>query len=57
MFDYSLKFKDAKCLSNNKCSHLSGDCCPIKDGVYLDCCYGKNKIKKKKKKQNQNKNH
>merc|ERR1712066_952597 len=28
-----------QCSAHSTCAHLDGDCCPGKDGKYLDCCH------------------
>ena len=30
----------SQCSAHGACVGLEGECCPTKDGVYLDCCHG-----------------
>merc|ERR1712196_749071 len=32
--------KDPSCAAHSMCAILVGDCCPSKEGIILDCCYG-----------------
>merc|ERR1712196_569918 len=32
--------KDPSCAAHSMCALLVGDCCPSKEGIILDCCYG-----------------